>query len=132
VKAPLLEFSLEVPEEPFWDEASLQPPQHHFVNQSGADRHDDSPDQDLDAGPSISSLEAPRLPPHPIDRFEQRIAQYSANPGPLPEIDPSENVRRQNEEIIARIERLWAGRSDPFARYPIKMNLRAHELIDHS
>jgi hypothetical protein len=32
---------------------------------------------------------------------------------------------------IPRIERLWTGRMDPFVRYPIKMNRRTLQLMDH-
>lgn len=136
VKAPLLEYSLSVPDEPFWDGASLQPPQQSFLNQSTADRLTLSPDQDpehdSDAGPSISSHEASYVSPRSINRFQQKVTQYAQNPRQVPGNDPSESLGSQNGEIVARIERLWVGRSDPFARYPIKMNLRAHELIDHS
>jgi hypothetical protein len=136
VKAPLLEYSLSVPDEPFWDGASLQPPQQSFLNQSTADRLTLSPDQDpehdSDAGPSISSHEASYVSPRSINRFQQKVTQYAQNPRQVPGNDHSESLRSQNGEIVARIERLWVGRSDPFARYPIKMNLRAHELIDHS
>lgn len=134
VKATPLEFPLEIPDEPFWDEANFQRPPNppnHLLNQSTADRLDESPGQGPDTGSSLLSFEASSVPPHSINRFQQRITQPSHNPRQLPEADPSESLRRQNEQIIARIERLWVGRSDPFARYPIEMNLRAHELIDH-
>jgi hypothetical protein len=132
IKAPLLEFSLEVPDEPFWDGLSLGPPHHSVLDQLTTHQPDDFPVQAPDAISSISCLEASNVPPRSTNRFHQRITQYSQNPRLAPEHDISERERRQNEEIIARIDRLWVGRSDPFASYPIKMNPRAHELIDHS
>jgi len=132
VKAPLLEFSLEVPDEPFWDGPSLELPQHSVLDQSTIHRPNEFSVQGPDADPSIPELEASYVSPRSTNRFQQRITQYAQNPRLLPYTDHSEKERHQNEEIIAHIERLWAGRSDPFARYPIKMNLRAHELIDHS
>lgn len=126
-----MEFSLEVPDEPFWDKPSLQPPQQHLVNQATVNRPDNSPDQDPSAGPNISNPEAPLAHYHLIARSQQGIIQNPQNPSQVPRIDPSESVHDSNEKVIARIERLWVGRSDPFARYPIKMNSRALELIDH-
>jgi hypothetical protein len=132
VKAPPLEFSLEVPDEPFWAGPSLELPQHSVLDQSTIHRPNEFSVQGPDADPSIPRLEASRVPLRSANGFQQTITQHPQSPRQLPDTDNSEKKRRQNEEIIAHIERLWAGRSDPFARYPIKMNLRAHELINHS
>jgi hypothetical protein len=123
VKPPLLQFSLEVPDEPFWDEASLQP----LPN-----RLDGFQEQVPDTDPTTSDLESSHVPPRSTNIFQQRITQYSQNSRQVPNADNSEKEHRQNGAINARIERLWVGRSDPFARYPIEMNLRAYELINHS
>jgi hypothetical protein len=132
VKAPLLEFDLEVPDEPFWDEASLQPSQNYFLNQSTVEWIGDAVDQESDDRQSTSNLEASDAQSHHRVKPQQKVIQYSQNASQVQNTERSENEHRQNEEITARIERLWVGRSDPFARYPIKMNSRAHELIAHS
>jgi len=33
--------------------------------------------------------------------------------------------------VVPRIERVWTGRMDPFIQYPIKMNRRTLQLMDH-
>jgi hypothetical protein len=132
VKAPLLEFDLEVPDEPSWNEASLQPSQNYFLNQSTVEWIRDAVDQKSDDKPSTPNLEASEAQSHHHVRPQQKVIQYSPNSSQVQNTEHSENEHRQHEEIIARIERLWVGRSDPFARYPIKMNSHAHELIDHS
>lgn len=132
VKAPLLEFDLEVPNEPFWDDASLQPSQNYFLNQSTVEWIGDAVDQESDDRPSTPNLEASDAESNHRIRTQQKVIQYSQNASQVQDTEHSDNEHRQNEEIIAPIEQLWVGRSDPFVRYPIKMNPRAHELIDHS
>jgi hypothetical protein len=116
VKAPLLEFDLEVPDEPFWDEPSLHPSQDYFLNQSTVERVGDAVDQESDDRPSTSNLEASDAQSNHRVRSRQKVIQYSQDASQVQDTEPSENEHRQNEETIARIERLWVGRSDPFAK----------------
>lgn len=44
---------------------------------------------------------------------------------------PSLSEAQIEPGILTRPESLGGGRSNPFIRYPIDMNLRAHELFDH-
>ncbi|KAH8593676.1 hypothetical protein B0O99DRAFT_208169 [Bisporella sp. PMI_857] len=39
--------------------------------------------------------------------------------------------RAAKDTELPRVERLWTGRMDPFIRYPIKMNQRTLQLMDH-
>jgi hypothetical protein len=50
-----------------------------------------------------------------------------ANSGPSR--DPSNSMLAS--AVVPRPYDLGAGRSDPFVKYPIDMNVRTHELFDH-
>jgi hypothetical protein len=132
VKPPLLEFDLEIPDQPFWNgmESSCSQ-QESFLNEVEAHPYDNFLGQRLDAAPGESTYDASQAPPVSIDSAYESIIPYSQNPVDLPESYPWEHASWHPEQLPP-IERLWAGRHDPFARYPIEMNFRAHELIDHS
>jgi hypothetical protein len=135
VKGPLLGFEIEVPDRMAWDGVrSSYGQEESLPRQSTAEtgRRDDLQGQMLDAGLRVSNLNASQAPLDSIDGAYGSIMQYSQDLCYVPETNPSEDAPRIAEEELPTIERLWAGRYDPFVRYPIKMNFRAHKLIDHS
>lgn len=133
VKKPLLGFEVEVPDQRFWDGVhSSWPMQEDFLGQPAVEWPDDFPGERQDAEQSVSSFDASQFLPDIIDGSYQSIIPYTQNRVTMPESNSTENEPLHTGDHLPPIQRLWAGRYDPFARYPIEMNFRAHELIDHS
>ena len=57
----------------------------------------------------------------------------SESGGPHDEVDPfvQQQAMLVNSFSAPAIERLWTGRMDPFMKYPIKMDRKSLQLMDH-
>jgi hypothetical protein len=101
------------------------PPQMTFADQNGLNVH---------APSNIARVVAPwtrSLDEVPIMNNRERTSSFDSSMGSAIEIEDDEEDYPRPKAAISPLTILGAGRVDPFANYPVKMDITEYWLIDH-
>jgi hypothetical protein len=81
----------------------------------------------------VPLLDQPGIPWESFPSVTQDAFVPSESGGPRAEVEPSiqQAASLVKSLVVPSVERLWTGRMDPFLRYPIKMDKRSQQLMDH-
>lgn len=128
-KPRLLKVSLQVPESSTWSQVDPKPLQSSYGTDSTQGALEGVSSTIRAASFEPSYLYPAHFSPSIAEQHVRDLSPFQRSESGTCRLDESRRFVSQ-EDIL--IERFGGGRSNPFAQYPIEMNFRAHELIDHS